>query len=175
MNYCDIKKLDTANGEGIRVSLFVSGCTNHCEGCFNPETWDFNYGKEFNSDVAFEIVNLMDHDWIDGITVLGGEPMEPSNQLAVYSLLTIIKWKFGNKKNIWMYTGFRYEDLLNSDYCKHTFVTEKILSMVDILVDGKFEIAKKDLNLKFRGSSNQRIIDLNRTRERGTIVPWEVC
>ena len=171
MNYGKINKFDIANGEGIRVSLFVSGCRNACPGCFQRETWDFNYGTPFDEAAQAEIFSALDEGQIRGLTVLGGEPMEPENQRGLLPLLLRVREKYPNK-NIWLYTGNTYEELLG-DTSKHIDITERLLSLVDILVDGRFEADKYRLGLRFRGSENQRIIDMNKTREEGRIVLWD--
>lgn len=157
MNYGSIKKHDIANGLGVRVSLFVSGCTHHCPGCFNQETWDFNYGMKYTSETQKEIIESLNHDYISGLTLIGGEPFEPSNQEVLVGLVKKVKGIFTNK-NIWCYTGYNFEnDLLKESRARCLF-TDELLSYIDILVDGRFDISKKNLNLKFRGSENQRII-----------------
>lgn len=172
MNYGNIKNCDIANGEGVRITLFVSGCNNRCEGCFQPETWDFNYGKPFTNDVISHIIKLLEPDYINGLTVLGGEPLEPANQEAVYELLKRVKERYSNK-SIWLFTGFIFENLYDKSYYAYTEYIERILNMVDILVDGPFELSKKNLALKFRGSENQRIIDLDATRKEKKPVLWD--
>lgn len=172
MNYADIKFPDVANGIGVRVSLFVSGCTHHCKGCFNSEAWDFNYGTKFDNDAKNKIFNLFENNqYIDGITILGGEPMEVQNQLFLYPFLKEFKEKFPNK-TIWIYSGYTYEelcgwcsnDILDRCYCEYT---DKITSMIDVLVDGEFVDQLKDIRLGFRGSSNQRVIDMKKTIDHG--------
>lgn len=171
MNYSLIRACDIANGPGVRVSLFVSGCTHHCLGCFQPETWDFDYGQPFILETQHQIFEFLQPDYIDGLTILGGEPLEPSNQRDLLPFVEAVKRKFPNK-TIWMYTGFTFEELMNrTGECGA--VTEVLLSNLDILVDGPFIEAKKDLRLKFCGSSNQRLIDLRKTKEAGQIVLWE--
>lgn len=157
MNYGTIKKCDIANGLGVRVSLFVSGCRHHCKGCFNPETWDFNYGKPYTEEVEMEILNLLDSKYITGFSLLGGEPFEPENQVVLVSLLKKIKEKFP-EKDIWCYTGYLYDVDLIEGGKAFTDVTKEMLSYIDTLVDGEFVEELKDITLKFRGSSNQRII-----------------
>lgn len=157
MNYGSIKKCDIANGLGVRVSLFVSGCTHHCQGCFNPETWDFNYGKKYTAETQKEIIEALNQDYISGLTLIGGEPFESSNQKVLVDLAKEVKATFPNK-NIWCYTGYNFEnDLLKSSKAYGQF-TNEFLSYIDVLVDGPFDINKKNINLKFRGSENQRII-----------------
>ena len=175
MNYCAIKKSDIANGEGIRTTLFVSGCRNRCKGCFQPETWAFDYGAPFDSAVMEEIFATMENPVVRGLTLLGGEPFEPENQRALLPFLEDFKRRFP-KKTIWAYTGFVYEELTADASCRGNIeVTEELLSLVDILVDGRFEEEKKRLGLRFRGSENQRIIDLNKTREIGELTIWHGC
>ncbi|MDE7384130.1 MAG: anaerobic ribonucleoside-triphosphate reductase activating protein [Anaeroplasmataceae bacterium] len=161
MNYATIKKYDIANGLGVRVSLFVSGCTHHCKNCFNAVAWDFNYGELFTKKVEDEIINALKQPMITGLTLLGGEPMEPQNQKGLYEFLKRVKKEVPNK-DIWCYTGYTLEtDLLEGKV--HLDITDDILSMIDVLVDGKFVEELKDITLKFRGSSNQRVIDLKTT------------
>ncbi len=170
MNYAAIKKSDIANGEGVRTTLFVSGCRNRCEGCFQPETWDFNYGEPFTDEVAHEIFDSFKNPVIRGLTVLGGEPMEPENQAAILPLLRELKARFP-ERDVWLYTGNLYEEL-TGEHQKHTEHTDELLSYVDILVDGRFVKSEQRLGLRFRGSANQRIIDMNKTRESGELVIW---
>ncbi len=174
MNYGALKKYDIANGEGIRVSLFVSGCRNRCKGCFQPETWDFNYGVPFTEKTEDEIFLLLENPSVKGLTLLGGEPMEPENQLTLLPFLKKFKERFPTK-TVWIYTGYLYEELLGKMRAHHAAldITPELLSLADILVDGKFEEDKARLGLRFRGSENQRIIDLSKTRERGEIVIWQ--
>ena len=168
MNYAEIKNFDIANGLGVRVSLFVSGCTHHCKNCFNSIAWDFNYGKEFTKEVEDSIIAKLNNPNISGLTLLGGEPMEPVNQDGLIDFLRRVKKEVPNK-NIWCYTGYTLEtDLLQGK--AHTPITEEILSYIDVLVDGKFIEELKSLMLKFRGSSNQRLIDLPKTLKTGEIV-----
>ena len=176
MHYGNIKKFDVANGEGIRTTLFVSGCTNRCKNCFQPETWAFDYGEPFTDEVAEDILSTFDNSAVRGLTVLGGEPMEPSNQRALLPFLREFKRRYP-KKNLWLFTGNLYEELTGAlgEHPKCLDITGEILSLVDILVDGRFEEEKKQLGLRFRGSSNQRIIDMNKTRASGEIVIWEGC
>jgi anaerobic ribonucleoside-triphosphate reductase activating protein len=163
MYYGEIKKYDIANGEGVRVSLFVSGCTHHCKGCFNPETWSFNYGKQFDEDAEQQIFEQLDESFIDGLTLLGGEPMEPENQAALLPFLRKVSSRYPNK-NIWCYTGYTLDVDLVSGGRAFTEDTEEILSYIDVLVDGEFIEELKDIRLVFRGSSNQRIIKLKENR-----------
>ena len=160
MNYASIRTCDIANGEGVRVSLFVSGCTHHCKGCFNEAAWDFAYGEPFTKKTENEIPAALEPDFIDGLTLLGGEPMEPENQRALMPLLRRFREKFGDAKTLWIYTGCVLETDLKAESRWRTEVTDEMLSLTDVLVDGPFLEAKKDISLQFRGSSNQRIIRL---------------
>ena len=160
MNYASIRTCDIANGEGVRVSLFVSGCTHHCKGCFNEAAWDFAYGEPFTKKTENEILAALEPDFIDGLTLLGGEPMEPENQRALMPLLRRFREKFGDTKTLWIYTGCVLETDLKAESRWRTEVTDEMLSLADVLVDGPFLEAKKDISLQFRGSSNQRIIHL---------------
>ena len=156
MNYADIKRIDVANGPGVRVSLFVSGCTHHCKECFNPETWDFGYGKLFDEKAEDEIIQYLKPDYIKGLTLLGGDPMEKVNQEALIPLLEKVKKEYPE------------ENMLEN--CE---VTKKFMSYIDVLVDGEFKLELKDLNLVFRGSSNQRIIMVKESLESGNIILWK--
>ena len=160
MNYASIRKCDIANGEGVRVSLFVSGCTHRCKGCFNEEAQDFNYGAPFTLEIEAELLDALAPSHIAGLTLLGGEPMEPSNQVALLPFLRRFREKFGNTKTLWIYTGCTIEELKDTSSRWHTEVTDEILSMTDVLVDGPFIEELKDISLQFRGSSNQRILRL---------------
>ena len=174
MNYAAIKKTDIANGTGVRVSLFVSGCTHHCKGCFNEETWDFNYGKPFTQDVHSEIIEALNPSYIAGLTLIGGEPLEPSNQRGLSEFVRTVKQLYP-EKNIWCYTGYTFEkDLLSPDGRAHCEVTDELLSMLDILVDGEFVLDKKNITLKFRGSENQRIILVKESLEKGVTMLSEL-
>ncbi len=165
MNYADIKKVDVANGPGVRVSLFVSGCTHRCEECFNPETWDFSYGAPFGAAEVEKILSLLSPDHIRGLSLLGGEPFEPENQGAVLELVTQVREKLP-EKTIWCYSGYRFEELAAGSVGDHS---RKLLEGIDVLVDGPFVLSKKDLGLRFRGSSNQRIIQVSPSLETGEI------
>lgn len=171
MHYGEIKNCDIANGIGVRVSLFVSGCTNHCEGCFQPETWDFNYGNDFTEETENQILEMLAPDYICGLTVLGGEPFEPENQRVLVDFLRKVRWKYP-EKSIWCFTGFTLEMLETEGTHCHCEATEEMLSLIDVLVDGRFDKNKKNISLRFRGSENQRLIDLNLTRECGTLTLW---
>ncbi len=166
MNYMEIKKSDIANGPGVRVSLFVSGCTHCCEGCFNPETWDFKAGKPFDSSVEAEMLKLIGRGYISGLTLLGGEPMESENRKALFPFLVKVRDMYPDK-NIWCYSGYTFEELIADG-------AADILKMIDVLVDGEFVLDKKDIRLPFRGSSNQRILDVPESLKCGTPVPYEV-
>lgn len=169
MNFGEIKKCDIANGEGVRVSLFVSGCTHHCKGCFNAQTWDFNFGEPFTEEVENSLLEDLAPNYVVGLTLLGGEPMEPENQRALVPFLRKVKEKLP-KKTIWCYTGYTLDtDLVKGGraFCE---VTEEMLSMMDVLVDGEFVEALKDIRLVFKGSSNQRIINLKETLKKNEIV-----
>lgn len=171
MYYGEIKKFDIADGPGVRVSLFVSGCTHHCKGCFNPETWDFTYGNEYTEAAEREIIKALEPDYIDGLTLLGGEPMEKVNQRGLLPLLKKVK-KLFPQKTIWCYTGYTLETELLSDSRARCECTDEILSFIDVLVDGEFVEEKKNISLRFRGSSNQRLIDMKKTLEAGETVLW---
>ena len=161
MNYASLRTCDIANGDGVRVSLFVSGCTHHCPGCFNLEAQSFTYGAPFTPQVEDEILDACDKPFISGLTVLGGEPMEPVNQRGLLTLLRRFRARFGNAKTIWIYTGCVIEELRAPSVSRwRTEVTDEILSLIDVLVDGPFVMALRDPSLKFRGSSNQRILHL---------------
>lgn len=171
MNYCAIKDCDVADGPGVRVTLFVSGCTNHCEGCFQPQTWDFDYGEPYTPDTQTHLLSLLGRPYIRGLTLLGGEPMEPANQPSVLSLMRAVRESLPGK-DIWLYSGFTFEALTCPGSRCHTGVTGEILSLADVLVDGPFILAKKDLMLRFRGSSNQRLLDMPQTLLAGAPVAW---
>ena len=173
MYYGELKKRDIANGIGIRVALFVSGCTNHCEECFNRATWDFEFGKPFTKETENEIIEALRPDYVRGFSLLGGEPMEPKNQPVCLALLKRIKKELPNK-NVWCYTGFTYDELLTKGGYANTEIVEEMLSLIDVLVDGRFEKDKRNLMLKFRGSENQRLIDVPATIKQGKVVLLEV-
>ena len=176
MYYGAIKKSDIANGEGIRTTLFVSGCRNGCKNCFNRETWAFDYGKPFTDEVAEEILATFTNGFLSGLTILGGEPMEPENQRDLLPFLKLFKERYP-EKTLWIYTGNTYEELTAGigKHYKCIPETAKILELADILVDGRYVEEKKSLGLRFRGSSNQRVIDMNKTRLAGQIVIWDGC
>ena len=169
MYFGEILRADTANGLGMRVTLFVSGCTNHCPGCFQPQTWDFNYGQSYTPAIEDMLIKELSKSYYQGLTLLGGEPFEPCNQREIVKLIRRIRKELP-EKDIWAYTGFVLEKDLGEGGRKHTEETEGILRNIDILVDGGFEEAKKNVSLKFRGSSNQRIIDMRQTISNGKIV-----
>lgn len=170
MYYGKIKKSDIANGEGIRVTLFVSGCNHHCKNCFNPETWNFTYGEPFTEKTQDELIKLLEPYYVNGLTLLGGEPFEKQNQEALLPFIKRVRETYGNTKNIWAYTGFVYDKDLVSGGRAYTEFTDELLNNIDILVDGPFVESLKNITLKFRGSSNQRIIDLKNTQKTGKIA-----
>ena len=161
MNYGNIKDCDIADGPGVRVSLFVSGCRHHCKGCFNKETWDFDYGMPYTKETEDEIIRLLAPSYIQGLTLLGGEPFEPENQKELAGLLKRVRETYPDK-DIWCYTGYLYDVDLPEGGRVHTEVTEEMLSYIDVLVDGEFIEEEKDVTLVFRGSRNQRIIELGK-------------
>ena len=171
MNYSAIKNCDIANGPGARVSLFVSGCTRHCPGCFQPETWDFSHGEPFTKGTEELIFSMLAPWYIEGLTLLGGEPFEPENQKALLPFVDEVHERFP-KKTIWAYSGFTLEELLRRSGADGIAILS-LLNKIDILVDGPFVEAKKDLRLKFCGSSNQRLIDLRSTISTGVLTLWE--
>ena len=170
MNYGEIKKVDIANGEGVRVSLFVSGCTHHCKNCFNPETWNFDFGKPFTSETEDEIIGYLDHGYIRGLSLLGGEPFEPCNQRRLLPFLKRVKSLFP-EKTIWSYSGFTIEELLGESHARCE-VTDEMLSLIDVLVDGVYMDERRNISLKFRGSENQRVIDVKKTLESGSVIKY---
>ncbi len=171
MYYGEIKNCDIANGEGVRVSLFVSGCTNHCEKCFQPQTWAFDYGQPFTSQTQQQLMQMLSATYIQGLTLLGGEPFEPDNQRALVPFLHAVRARFP-QKNIWCFSGYTWEELHRPGCHPCCEVTEEMLALLDVLVDGRYVDALKDISLRFRGSSNQRILDLNQTRQAGSPVLW---
>lgn len=172
MNYAEIKTCDIANGPGIRVTLFVSGCTHRCQNCFNEETWDFKYGSPFTADTENELINALRPAYVKGLTLLGGEPLEHSNQQGLLPFIRRVKKELPGK-DIWCYTGYTYERDVLERMCAEWEETKELLSYIDVLVDGEFVQALKDLGLRFRGSSNQRIIDLPKSLRTGKTVLWE--
>lgn len=171
MHYGEIKDCDIANGQGVRVTLFVSGCTNHCENCFQPQTWDFHYGQLFTRETEDYIMKLLDKDYIHGLTILGGEPFEPSNQIALLPFVERIREKLP-QKSIWAYTGFTYEELITDGSHPRCEATDTLLNLIDVLIDGRYIDAKKNLSLQFRGSDNQRIINMKETIKNSRITLW---
>ncbi len=169
MNYAEIKKYDIANGEGVRVSLFVSGCRRHCKGCFNSIAWDFAYGKPFDGAVEEELLAALAPDYIAGLSLLGGDPFEPENQRALLPFVRRVKERFP-QKNIWCYTGYTFCGGALAESRVNTEATRELISLIDVLVDGKFTEELKDIRLKFRGSSNQRVIDVQKTLKEGNVV-----
>ena len=159
MKYADIKRVDIANGTGVRVSLFVSGCTHHCKGCFNQEAWDFNYGKEYDKQAEEKIMNELDNSYVSGLTILGGEPLEQINQKGLLPLVKKVKEKYP-EKTIWCYTGYTFEKDVMGKMYKDWEETPELLKYIDVMVDGKFEEENKKVGLRFKGSTNQRIIDV---------------
>ena len=173
MNYANIKYYDIANGPGVRTSVFVSGCRHHCPGCFNAVAWDFTYGQPFDTTVRNEVFASCQPDYSAGLSLLGGEPFEPENQRELLPLLREIREKYPHK-TIWCFTGFRLDDeLLTDGSYPRCEVTDALLACIDVLVDGRFVRELKDISLQFRGSRNQRVIDMNKTRETGTITIWD--
>ena len=170
MHFASIKNCDIANGVGVRISLFVSGCTHHCHNCFNQEAWDFNYGQEFTKTQEDQIIDLLKPDYIAGLSLLGGEPMEDLNQKGLLPFVKRVKEIYPNK-TIWCYSGYTYEYLLEKS--KTQEYTKELLSLIDVLVDGKYVEELHDLSLRFRGSSNQRIIDVPKTLQQNKIVLWQ--
>ena len=166
MNYAAIKTCDIANGPGVRTSLFVSGCTHHCKGCFQPQTWAFDYGQPFTEETEAHLLDLLAPDYINGLTLLGGEPFEPENQRCLVPFLHRVRAAYPNK-TIWGFSGFPYEELTTDGTHPRCEVTDEMLSLLDVLVDGRFVEELKDISLRFRGSSNQRLIDLNASRQAG--------
>lgn len=172
MHYGEIKNRDIANGEGVRVSLFVSGCTNHCENCFQPQTWDFAYGEPFTRETEDRLLSMLAPSFINGLTLLGGEPFEPENQRVLLPFVQRVREAYPHK-TIWAFSGFTLEELRTPGTYPHCEVTEQLLSLLDILVDGRYVEAEKNISLRFRGSANQRLIDLPRTLSGDQIVLWD--
>lgn len=171
MNYGAIKKRDIANGPGVRVSLFVSGCTHHCPGCFNAETWNFDFGDPFTPEVEKELLEALAPDFIAGLSLLGGEPFEPCNQRVLLPFLRRVREAYPNK-TVWCYSGYTLEELLGESRARCE-VTDEMLSHINVLVDGEFVQAKKNIRLRFRGSENQRLVDLDATRAAGRLQLWD--
>lgn len=172
MKYATIKEIDVANGPGIRVSLFVSGCTHHCKGCFNPETWNFNYGDDFTPEVEGRILEAMKPAYIKGFSLLGGEPFEPQNQEALLPFLRRVKAAYPDK-TIWCYSGYDFEKDMLTGNLGPWEVTHEMLTLIDVLVDGEFVLEKKNPNLRFRGSENQRVIRVADSLNSDTVVLWD--
>lgn len=170
MNYCNIKRRDIADGIGVRVTLFVSGCTHHCKGCFQPETWDFAYGTPFDGAAAELIFSELGQSFVNGLTLLGGEPFEPDNQRGLLPLLREVKERFPDK-TVWAYSGYTWEELTGTSRARCE-VTDELLPLIDVLVDGEFKEELKDITLRFRGSSNQRILDVPKSLASGKPVEW---
>lgn len=171
MNYCNIKRRDIANGIGVRVTLFVSGCTHHCKGCFQPETWDFAYGQPFDATAEQIIFDELAQPFVNGLTLLGGEPFEPDNQRGLLPFLRTVKERFPSK-TVWAFSGYTWEELTRPSRARCE-VTDELLELVDVLVDGEFVEAQKDISLRFRGSANQRILDVPKSRIGHSPVLWE--
>lgn len=169
MNYADIKRVDVANGPGVRVSLFVSGCTHRCPGCFNPETWDFQFGAPFGEEQIQEILRYLRPNHIKGLSLLGGEPFEPENQSAVLELVKRVRTELP-QKDIWCYSGYLFEALAEGKIGTHS---RPLLEQIDVLVDGPFVLERKNLGLRFRGSDNQRIIQVQSSLNTSSIVLWD--
>lgn len=172
MHYGEIKDCDIANGPGVRISLFVSGCTNHCENCFQPQTWDFHYGQPFTAETEEKIIKMLAPSYIRGLTILGGEPFEPKNQKELLPFVKRVREAYPSK-DIWSFSGFTYEELNDPTAYPHTDVTSELLSLIDVLVDGRYVEKLRNISLRFRGSENQRLIDLGKTRKCGEIVLWD--
>ena len=173
MHYGEIKNCDIANGEGVRVTLFVSGCTNHCENCFQPETWDFGYGEPFTPAVEDRLIEMLRPGFINGLTLLGGEPMEPENQRELVTFVQNFKALYP-KKTVWCYSGYTWEQLTGKVPCHaRCEVTDELLSLLDVLVDGRFVEAEHDISLRFRGSRNQRLLDVPKSLAAGQPVWWQ--
>ena len=172
MNYGDIKRFDVANGTGVRVSLFVSGCTHHYKDCFNKETWDFHYGKPFTPKEEEAVIEYLKPDYIAGLTLIGGEPLEPSNQEVLLPFVKKVKEIYPDK-DVWCYTGYLFDRDVLGDMCKKSEITKELLTYIDILVDGEFVAEQKNLKINFRGSDNQRIIDVKKSLETGEVVHWD--
>ena len=173
MNYGEIKKTDIANGIGVRVTLFVSGCTRHCKNCFNAETWDFNYGKPFTKETEDEVLAALAPGFINGLTLLGGEPMEPENQRELLPFVRNFKALYP-QKTVWCYSGYTWEQLTGKVPCHaRCEVTDELLSLLDVLVDGRFVEAEHDISLRFRGSRNQRLLDVPKSLAAGEPVWWQ--
>lgn len=172
MNYATIKTHDVANGTGVRVSLFVSGCTHHCKGCFNAEAWDFNYGTPYTPETESQILRALEPSYIKGLSLLGGEPFEPQNQPALLQLCARVKETYPDK-TIWCYTGYDFERHILAGKLGDPEITDRLIRLIDVLVDGEFVEALKDLKLRFKGSANQRIINVPESLRQDTVVLWD--
>ncbi|MDO4797592.1 MAG: anaerobic ribonucleoside-triphosphate reductase activating protein [Coriobacteriales bacterium] len=172
MNYAEIKECDIANGVGVRTSLFVSGCRHRCPGCFNEVAWDFAAGEPFSTEVADRIIASLSTPYVDGLSVLGGEPLEPENQAVLAPFLERVRAEVPDK-DIWLWTGFVWEDLVGGTCRACTSDLDRILACLSVVVDGPFVEAQKDITLRFRGSANQRLIDVAASLEQGAVVPWQ--
>lgn len=172
MHYGEIKNCDIANGPGVRVSLFVSGCTNHCEHCFQPQTWDFCYGEEYTAETEETILDLLSPSYIKGLTLLGGEPFEPQNQRGLLGLVKRVREEYPGK-NIWAFSGFTWEELHTDGSHPRCEVTDELLRMIDVLVDGRYVEEMRNISLRFRGSENQRLIDVKKTLASGNVTLWD--
>lgn len=172
MYFSEVKQYDIANGPGVRVTIFVSGCSHHCPGCFNEMTWDFTYGRVFEGQDMERIIQALEPSYIAGLTLLGGEPMEYVNQQGLLPLVKAVKERYPNK-TVWCYTGYTFEKDLLKDFGSKWEETKEFLSYLDVIVDGRFELENKDISLRFRGSSNQRIIDVKASLKEGKTVLWD--
>ena len=172
MNYAEIKNRDIANGPGVRVSLFVSGCTHHCPGCFNEVAWDFDYGQSFTQETQQQLLNMLAPGYIKGLTLLGGEPFEPSNQAGLLPFLRELKKQMPHK-SIWAFSGYLFDKDILQGRLGPWEITREILGYLDVLVDGRFVEGKKNLSLRFRGSENQRLIDVPESLKQGRVVLWD--
>ncbi len=171
MNYATIKQVDIANGPGVRVSLFVSGCTHRCKDCFNEEAWDFNFGEPFTEETEEKIIGYLDHDYIEGLTLLGGEPMEPQNQKRLLPFIKKVRERLP-EKTIWCFTGYDFEKDILERMMPRDQTSRELVPLFDVMVDGRFVAEKKNLSLKFRGSENQRVLDIKRSLDAGKAV-WQ--
>ena len=169
MNYSDIKRIDVANGPGVRVSVFVSGCTHHCKGCFNPSTWDFNYGQPFTEETIETILEYLKPDHIEGLSLLGGEPFEHENQKGLLPLLRKVKELYPNN-TIWAFSGYLLDEDILGRMCKQWKETKEMISYIDVLVDGEFKLEQKIPGLRFKGSANQRTIDVKESLKQNKII-----
>lgn len=172
MRYASIRSMDISNGEGCGVALFVQGCDRHCYNCFNPETWDFNDGKEWNNDIQNRFLQLVDRQFIQRISILGGEPLAPQNVCDVFYLIQEIKERYPDKR-IWLYTGYMLDDIVNVKETSWGYFAYSIVYLCDVIVDGEYIDKQKDMHLLYRGSKNQRLIDIRKTIESGKVVLWE--